>query len=352
MVGFTVGRNLEIIAIAMKTGLFCNYENHHQDALCAITEQVALVKHAEYLGFEEAWVTEHHFNEFHLSPSILMLMAHLAALTSTIKLGSAAVLLPFHNLIRVAEDIATLDNLCNGRLAVGIAKGGPFPEQNKHFAISTSESRAKTLEAMALIQKLLYEANVSFNGQYYQCDHLTIYPKPLQQKIPVYVASGDEQAIAFAAKHSFGLMGGPPFSLERLKNTVAKYRTLNSSGSENLMLARFFFVAKTYDEAVSEALPFIRQFSAKMKANSAQVMQNSGNPNLKPFDRTNICFDEDYLIENSIIGDVVTCRDKIKKFHDELNLGTLALKPSSFDLQKNLESLTLYNQEVRNCINL
>ncbi len=333
----------------MKTGLFCNYDNHHQDAHRALNEQVALVKHVESLGFEEAWVSEHHFNELNLSPSILVLMAHLAGLTSTIRLGTAAVLLAFHDPIRVAEDIATLDNLCNGRLAFGIAKGGPFPEQNKHFAIPMSESRGKMLESIALIERLLYETNVSFNGQYYQCDRLTIYPKPLQPKIPVYVASGSDDGIEFAAKNAFGLMGGPPFSLERLRKTVAKYRALNSSGSEDLILARFFFVAKTYDEAVSEALPYIRKFSQKMKANSAQVMQNSSH-NHQPFDRTNICFDEDYLIENSIIGDVGICRDKIKKFQDELHLGTLALKPSSFDLQKNLDSLTRYNQEVRNYV--
>ncbi|WP_445637469.1 Luciferase [Nostoc sp. DSM 114161] len=334
----------------MKTGIFCNYENHHQDARRAIFEQVTLIKQAESLDFEEAWVSEHHFSESNLSPSMLVLMAHLAGLTSTIKLGTAAVLLPFYNPIRVAEDIATLDNLCNGRLLFGVAKGGPFPLQNKHFATPMSESRGKMLEAMALIEKLLYETNVSFNGQYYQCDRLTIYPKPLQQKIPVYVATGGDDGIEFAAKHSFSLMGGPPFSLQRLKSTITKYQELNASGTENFVLARFFYVGKTNDEAVSEALPFIRKFSQKMKANSAEVMQNSANPGHKPFDRTNICFDEDYLIENSIIGDVETCRDKIKKFQDELNLGTLALKPSSLDLQKNLESLTRYNQEVRNYV--
>jgi alkanesulfonate monooxygenase SsuD/methylene tetrahydromethanopterin reductase-like flavin-dependent oxidoreductase (luciferase family) len=334
----------------MKTGIFCNYENPHQDARRAIFEQITLVKQAENLGFAEAWVSEHHFTEFNLSPSMLVLMAHLAGVTSTIRLGTAAVLLAFHNPITVAEDIATLDNLCNGRLLFGVAKGGPFPQHNKHFATPASESRARMLEAMALIQKLLYEKDVSFSGQYYQCDRLTIYPKPLQEKIPVYVATGSDDGIEFAAKNSFGLMGGPPFSLPRLKDTVAKYRALNSSGAENLMLARFFYVGKTSDEAVSEALPFIRKFSEKMKANSSQLMQTSANANQKPFDRTNICFDEDYLIENSIIGDVETCRDRIKKFQDELNLGTLALKPSSFDLRKNLESLTRYNQEVRNYV--
>ncbi len=99
----------------MKTGLFCNFENHHRDDHRTFSEQVALIKHAESLGFEEAWVTEHHFNDFSLSSSILMLMAHLAGVTSTIKLGSAALLVAFHNPIRIAEDVATLDHLCNGR---------------------------------------------------------------------------------------------------------------------------------------------------------------------------------------------------------------------------------------------
>ncbi|CDN14117.1 luciferase-alpha subunit [Richelia intracellularis] len=86
-----------------------------------------------------------------------------------------------------------------------------------------------------------------------------------------------------------------------------------------------------------------------MKANSAQIV-NSRHQKLQLFNRQNICFDEDYLLENSIIGDVATCGDKIKKFQDELNLGTIALKPSSQHLQKNLESLTRYNQEVRNYV--
>ncbi|MDF5713462.1 MAG: LLM class flavin-dependent oxidoreductase [Rhizonema sp. NSF051] len=335
----------------MKTGLFCNYENHGNDAHRAMFEQVALVKHVESLGFESAWVTEHHFNDFSVSPSILVLMAHLAGRTSKIRLGSAAVLLAFHNPITIAEDIATLDNLCNGRLSFGIAKGGPFPDQNKHFSTPMDESRAKTLEAITLVHKLLYHTDVSFNGKYFQCDRITIYPKPLQKKIPVYVASSDDEAIRFAAVNSFGLMGGAPFTLERLKSNLTKYRDINSSGSEQFMLARFFFVARTYDEAVSEALPFINNFSQKMKAMRGKV-ENIGNDSqhLQALTGQKSCFDQEHLLENSIIGDVATCRDKIKRFQDELNLGTVALKPCSFDLLKNFESLSRYNQEVQSYV--
>jgi alkanesulfonate monooxygenase SsuD/methylene tetrahydromethanopterin reductase-like flavin-dependent oxidoreductase (luciferase family) len=346
----------------MKTGIFCNYENFHQDACRAISEQVQLVQFAEYLGFEEAWVTEHHFNQNSVSPSILVLMAHLAGVTSTIQLGSAALLLAFHNPITIAEEIATVDNLCKGRLSLGVAKGGLFPEQNKHFATAMSDARTKTLEAMTLIRKLLYEENVTFSGKYYDCDAVTIYPKPLQNTIPVYLATSDNDAIEYAAERSYGLMGGPPFSLEILKKNIAHYRSFNSSGSENLMLARFFFVAESYNEAVSEALPFLHKFSLRMKSLATQMqneqMQNGQMLNdqllnektskhLQVSNNGQSCFDEDYLIENSIIGDVETCRKKIKKFQDELNIGTLVLKPASFDFQKNLQSLKLYTQEVR-----
>lgn len=241
----------------MKTGIFCNYENHHDDARRAIFEQVALVRRAESLGFEKAWVTEHHFNDFSVSSSILVLMAHLAGVTSTIRLGSAAVLLAFHNPIIVAESIVTLDNLCNGRLLFGIAKGGLFPDQNKHFNTPTSESRPKTLEAMTLIHKLLYDTDVSFSGKYYEREGVTVYPKPLQKHIPVYLATSDDEAIAFAALNSFGLMEGAPFSMDTLKSNVAKYRAINSNGFDRVMRARFFFVAPTYDEAVSN-VPGIR----------------------------------------------------------------------------------------------
>ncbi|OCR00496.1 luciferase [Oscillatoriales cyanobacterium USR001] len=334
----------------MKTGLFCTYENQYQDAHRAIAEQTVMIQHAETLGFEEAWITEHHFSDFHVSPSIAVLIAHLAGVTSRIHLGSAAVLLAFHNPVTVAEDMATLDHLCNGRFLLGVAKGGPFPEQNQHFGIAMDESRNRMLEALELLEKLLYDTEVSFAGKYYQCDRLTIHPKPLQSPIPVYLATSDRDAIEQAALHSFGLMGGAPFSLDRLKKNLAQYRAINSSGSEKLVLSRFFFVSQTDEEAIEEALPFIRSFVKRMTQNIASIKNDGNTQHLKPSSNQQTCFDESYLLENSIIGSVATCRDRIKRFQDELNLGTLALKPCSFDLPKNLASLTCYAEKIRNTL--
>jgi len=122
-------------------------------------------------------------------------------------------------------------------------------------------------------------------------------------------------------------------------------RALNSSGSEKLVLSRFFFVGRTDEEAIQESLPFIRLFVTRMTKNVAHL-KDGNTQHLKPSANQQTCFDETYLLENSIIGSVGTCRDKIKRFQDELNLGTLALKPCSFDLQKNLASLTCYAEQV------
>jgi alkanesulfonate monooxygenase SsuD/methylene tetrahydromethanopterin reductase-like flavin-dependent oxidoreductase (luciferase family) len=331
----------------VKTGLFCTYENYPKNARQAIQDQTALVKHVETLGFEEAWITEHHFDSFHVCPSILPLLAHLAAVTDRIKLGAAAVLLAFHNPIQIAEDVATIDTLCDGRFMLGVAKGGPFPEQNKHFGISMQEARSKTLEALDLVNHLLYETDVSFAGDYYQCDRVTISPKPIQTSIPVYIASGDDSAIEYTAKRSFALMGGAPFSLPKLKTTLEKYRSLNSSGSENLMLSRFFFVAQTDDEAICEAMPFIQEFHKRMQGYATQVQFSGNAKDFSQLSQQKNTFDPDSLIQNSIIGSVQTCRDRIKRFQDELNVGSIALKPTAFDVQKNLDTLTRYAQEVR-----
>ena len=89
--------------------LFANFENPFGDTARAFRESVNTVVHAETLGFEQVWLTEHHFNAFSVSASIFPLLAHLAARTSRIQLGAGAVLLPFHDPVRVAEDAATVN---------------------------------------------------------------------------------------------------------------------------------------------------------------------------------------------------------------------------------------------------
>ncbi len=119
----------------MRLGLFLNFEHGEETNLAAFQRQIDFAEKAEAFGFDELWTSEHHFSSFTQSGSTLALMAYLAGRTGRIRIGAAAILLPLHNPIRLAEDLATIDILSRGRLNLGLARGGPFPSQYAHFHV-------------------------------------------------------------------------------------------------------------------------------------------------------------------------------------------------------------------------
>ena len=320
----------------MRTGLFCTYENPRRDFRAAYVDQLRLVQRAESLGFEEAWVAEHHFNPDACSPSCLSILAYLAACTSRIRLGSAAVLLPFHNPLLIAEDIATIDILSDGRLNFGIAKGGPFPAQNRHFEIDSKESRDKTSEALLLIEKLLYEDDVTFNGRFFKADGVRLTPRAVQRPIPTFVASSTASLVGLAAAKGYGIMGAPPFPLTTLRETVEIFRQADPAADPDLVLIRFFHVAVTHEQAVAEARIWLQPFVERMKTTTAKVQ-----PDWTPW------FVLDRIVEESLIGTISSIGEKIERLAEDLPLHSLVLKQMSPDFAKRHADLELFAEELR-----
>lgn len=319
----------------MRFGVFCTYENPRDDYRLCFAAQTDLVRRAEALDFEEAWVAEHHFDSDAASPSILVLLAYLAGVTDRIRLGSAAVLLAFRNPVQVAEDVATIDLLSGGRFDFGVAKGGPFEQQNKHFQAAQDVTRDMTLEALELVNRLLYEERVSFFGAHYRVDDLTLTPKPIQKPIPTYVATTTPAAIDYAARHGFGVMGASPFPLERIVQLVEAYRAAAPGVDPRLALARFYYAASTREAAMAEAVPFIRRFSERMRG--IFLARGEGGPNVDP----------DAIIERSLIGSFDEMREKIQKLYEETGFRSLLLKPASLDSEKNLRALDDFANRIR-----
>ncbi|MBT3071263.1 LLM class flavin-dependent oxidoreductase [Rhodomicrobium sp. Az07] len=319
----------------MRTGIFCVYENPLGDYRRCFDDQTALVKKAEALGFEEAWVAEHHFNPASASPSILPLLAYLAGVTSRIRIGSAAVLLAFRNPIQVAEDVATIDILSGGRFDFGVAKGGPFPAQNRHFHVDTNVSRDMTMESIELIERLFYEESVTFSGQYYSCEDVSLAPRPIQQPVPIYVATTTEATIRLAAERGYSVMGGSPFPLERLVRIVETYREASPDKDPKMTVARFYYAAPTREEAVAEALPFIARFADRVRGVFAA--QNPQGPGI----------DTDTIVERSLIGSYCEVQDKIARLQELTGMHSLLLKPVSLDPQKWLTSLDDYAERIK-----
>lgn len=328
-------------------GLFANFENPDGDSRRALKESVATVQHAERLGFDEAWVTEHHFNRFSVSASIFTLLAHLAGVTSAIRLGTAAVLLPMHDILRVAEDAATVDALSDGRLMLGVARGGPFPGQFSHFGIQQEESRARMLEALPLLERLLSEETVDFAGRWHNYEQVSVYPRPLQARIPLWLASMSEDSIALAATRGYGLMGPSPAPIEKLQAVLSAYRAQTDGNEQPFVLSRFFFCHRDRNTAIAQAVLFVRDFARNMGAALQQSPNAAGGGPPAAFGVGAEALVEERILANSIIGDIEECADRVRALKAALGGHTLILKPAAYDPAANREALTLFSERVR-----
>lgn len=325
--------------------LFTNVENPYQDTRRAFREAVDTVVHAEHLGFEQAWITEHHFNPFSISASLFPLLAHLAARTSRIGLGAGAALLPLHDPVRMAEDIATVDALADGRLLLGVGRGGPFPDQFRHFHVAPEQSRERLFEALELIGQALAQESLDYFGDHYCYDNLSVYPRPIRRKLPVWLASLSPDSVALAAYRGYGLMAPSAAPLASIKATVDEFRRLGGGDCPPFVLSRFFFCHQDRRRAREEALPFIRDFARNMRAAIAGAPTHGETP--LAFGQPMSAYDEEALLAKAIVGDVAECIDQCEAIADALGEHVLMLKPASYEAESSRRTLTLFAERVR-----
>jgi len=165
------------------------------------------VVEAEKLGFSSVFLVEHHFTGFGQVSASMSLLAYLAARTERIRLGTAVVVLPWHNPILVAEQAATLDLLSNGRLDFGVGKGYRHSEF-KGFGIPREEAEARFEEALAVIQRAwISRQRFSHHGRFWQLEDIVVEPPTAQHPHPpIWVAGASEASIRRAAARGFNLI--------------------------------------------------------------------------------------------------------------------------------------------------
>lgn len=172
---------------------------------------------AESLGFDSFWVPEHHFDSGLSQPSPLMLLASVAAATTTIKLGSISYLLPIRNPVLAAEEVAVLDHLCEGRLILGLGRGMQA-DMFRLFDIPVSEKRnvfQKNLDIM--LQAWRGEALGDAEGP-------QLYPLPLQQPHPpLWVAAFGPKARRQVASLGLPYLASPIESIDKLDEHWQEY---------------------------------------------------------------------------------------------------------------------------------
>src|SRR6516165_3015924 len=163
---------------------------------------------AEQLGFDNVWASEHHFAEDAWNPSPITFLAAVAARTERVRVGTYVLLLPFHNPVRVAEDIAVLDNISGGRvdLPVGV---GSAAEEFRTFGIPFNERLGRTFEALRIIERCFAGEEFSYKGKYYDFPNVRMTTTPVQKPgPPIWVASMGDQSVAWTARRGYHLAAG------------------------------------------------------------------------------------------------------------------------------------------------
>lgn len=163
-------------------------------------EEIRLARLAADLGFDCLWSAEHHFNDYSFVPDNLQLMTYLAALCPDIDLGTAAVIVPWHDPLRVAEQAAVLDMLSKGRLRLGLGRGLARREFAA-FRLSMDESRERFDEAAPMIVNALKTGFIEGDGKFYKQPRIEIRPRPMHSfDGRVYAVASSEDSINSAAK--------------------------------------------------------------------------------------------------------------------------------------------------------
>jgi alkanesulfonate monooxygenase SsuD/methylene tetrahydromethanopterin reductase-like flavin-dependent oxidoreductase (luciferase family) len=235
----------------LKIGMMQDFRNPKEwrrpnpELYSAILDQIV---RAEELGYDNVWLTEHHFAEDGYNPSLMPTAAAIATRTLRIRIGTFVLLLPFQHPVRVAEDANCVDIWSNGRFDLGVGQGYSYKEFNA-LCMKREERSARFAEGVEILKKLWTEEKVSFEGKFTQIKELTLTPRSVQTPhVPLWLGARTEKATRRVARHGCHLLAtiGPdpaPWYLDELAKTG------QNAADFSIAQLRLVYVAKTDDQA-------------------------------------------------------------------------------------------------------
>jgi len=275
-----------------------------------VAEQTKL---ADALGYTIAWFAEHHFSNYCLCASPLMMVAHCAAITKNIKLGTAVVVLPLYNPARLAAEVATADAVSNGRLMLGIGAGYQ-PYEFERFGVDIARNLEMTDEFCDILDLAFSRDFFSYHGRHYQLPETHIPVRPVQNPVPIYVAGHVQAMFRAAARHGYrvltsGRVDGPALLAEQYADIAAAYAAENVPlSSAHITLNRFAHITDSREDGMrfAENARYQSRLASSLRRRK-EVMQGTvlvdvPFPNEPPLET---------IYNNLLIGDVETVAEKL-----------------------------------------
>jgi alkanesulfonate monooxygenase SsuD/methylene tetrahydromethanopterin reductase-like flavin-dependent oxidoreductase (luciferase family) len=188
------------------------------------------IKLMDETGYDAVWLAEHHFSTYSVCPSVHMMGTHVAAHTKNIRIGTAISLASFYHPLRLAEEVALLDQLTHGRVNWGAGRGFDAKE-HEAFGVAPQDSYPKFRESVEVVLKAWKDGPFSHKGEYFEYNDIEVLPKPYQKEIPVWMAASSDDSIEWAAKAGHSILLGPHASHVESRGKFELYKsTLEGAG--------------------------------------------------------------------------------------------------------------------------
>jgi alkanesulfonate monooxygenase SsuD/methylene tetrahydromethanopterin reductase-like flavin-dependent oxidoreductase (luciferase family) len=222
-------------------------------------------------GFDDVWLSEHHFIEDGYLPSILPLAAAIAARTKRIRIASGVLLTPFHNPVRLAEDVAVVDVISGGRFELGAGVGFKL-EEFEGFGVPFKERGARTNQSLEIIRRALAGDTVTFKSEFFDFKNIKVTPEPIQKPHPpIWLGGFTPAALRRAARYGDGF-SVPGANRDVYDRYVAEL-TKENRPTDNIRFASGFWCLvvssdpdKTFAEAADHIIYQANNYSAWLSA--------------------------------------------------------------------------------------
>jgi alkanesulfonate monooxygenase SsuD/methylene tetrahydromethanopterin reductase-like flavin-dependent oxidoreductase (luciferase family) len=316
----------------------------------AYRTMIERVQCAEAIGFDWVSVSEHHYSPRILTPAPIVSAAYIAARVHTIKIALLGPIVPQSNPVRVAEELAMLDTLSQGRLVVGLLRG--TSNEALTYDLNPAEARERTDEGMELVLRAWAEPQpFGWQGRHFRYRTVSIWPRPLQQPRPTTYALGtSRESCEFAARQRIGC-GVSYGSFDSVARSTAHYRAECARygwqpGPDDIIYRANMILAETDDDAHATLArqPTTAPFS--MRAGVRDAIAKVDARNIAGTARPPVVSG---ALPTTFIGGPDTVVEQVRRCRQQVGAGVLDLSllpPGTGDPDALLRSLELFGKTV------
>ena len=314
----------------MKFGLFHEFPCHGDFSQSDVfAESFELVDEAERLGTDAIWLAEYHFlPQRSVLSAPAMVATAIAARTSRVRIGLAVQVLPLANPVRLAEEIATLDHISQGRLDFGIGRS-TFAFIYEGFGMDFSESRGRFDECLEIILKGWTEDQFSYEGDFYKFENSCVVPKPYQQPHPpISVGVTSAETFPMVGRMGYSILINPSrvFSLAELKGYIAEYQEARKDagheGKGGVGLRVPIYLAETAEAAYEEPRASTEEAMVRIGEIVASTAHGVGvtDDRLAQADRIRAMNYDDWLRDKVVYGTPEAAVERFRELQEDLGL--------------------------------